>query len=279
MPEILTNQPHSASAKVGIPLTPEKIDGFLSTLQKRGCVQGTMEWYRRGLNRLYQTLPEEKLIYRDTLNEWKETLLSEGYAPRTINIFLVAADGYLEEAGAREYQAATRLKPKNELRPELSRAEYLRLLQTAKALDRERVYLLVKLFATTGIPVQELELVTVKSVTKGNVAAEHNGVAEFVRFPKFLQEELLSYAQRSGIISGPIFLSRDGTPMSRTNVSGGIRQLCVAAQVAPEKGNPRCLKRLYQSTRADIEANVALLIEQTLERKMEDEQLMIGWEE
>ena len=40
--------------------------------------------------------------------------------------------------------------------PELTRTEYLRLLQTARALNRERVYLLVKLFGTTGLTVQLL---------------------------------------------------------------------------------------------------------------------------
>lgn len=270
---------HSADPGTGVPLTPEKIEAYLSELRDRGRVEGTLEWYRRGLNHLYASLPGEKLIRRNTLSEWKEKLLGEGYAPRTINTFLVAADGYLEEAGAREYQIATRLKPGDELQPELSRAEYLRLLRTAKTLGRERVYLLVKLFATTGLPLQELSMVTVEAVTAGKVTAESNGVTQIIRFPKFLQEELVTYAGRKGISSGPIFLARDGKPMSRTNVSTGIRQLCVAAQVSPEKGNPRCLKRLFQSTRADIEANIALLVEQAVERKLEEEQLLIGWEE
>ena len=51
----------------------------------------------------------------------------------------------------------------SELQPELTRTEYLRLLQTARALGRERVYLLVKLFGTTGLTVQELEKVTVEA--------------------------------------------------------------------------------------------------------------------
>ena len=58
-----------------------------------------------------------------------------------------------------------------------------------------------------------------------------------------------------------------------------IRQLCAAAKVPEEKGNPRCLKRLYQSTRAGIEDNIALLVEQTHSRLLEQEQLEIGWEE
>ncbi|MCI8479260.1 MAG: hypothetical protein HFE97_13175 [Oscillospiraceae bacterium] len=67
--------------------------------------------------------------------------------------------------------------------------------------------------------------------------------------------------------------------MSRTYVTLSIRQLCRAAQVPEEKGNPRCLKRLYQATRSGIEENIALLAEQAHDRLLEQEQLEIGWTE
>ena len=67
--------------------------------------------------------------------------------------------------------------------------------------------------------------------------------------------------------------------MSRTYVTTIIRQLCEAARIPGEKGNPRCLKRLYQSTRSGIEENIALLVEQAHARLLEQEQLEIGWSE
>lgn len=48
---------------------------------------------------------------------------------------------------------------------------------------------------------------------------------------------------------------------ARTNIFTGIHQLCVAAKVPEEKGNPRCLRKLYFSTREGIEWNIALLVE------------------
>lgn len=61
-------------------------------------------------------------------------------------------------------------------------------------------------------------------------------------------------------------------------MSIAIRRLCVEARIPEEKGNPRCLKRLYQNTRSDIENNVAQLVEQALDRVLEQEQSAIGWE-
>ena len=141
------------------------------------------------------------------------------------------------------------------------------------------MYLLVNLFGTTGLTVQELHQVTVQAVQEGKVTVTFSRNKQILRIPEGLQKELLDYAKRNGYLSGPIFLTKDGTPMSRTYVSTIIRQLCTAARVPEEKGNPRCLKRLYQNTRSGIEENIALLVEQAHDRLLEREQLEIGWRE
>ena len=56
-------------------------------------------------------------------------------------------------------------------------------------------------------------------------------------------------------------------------------RLLRTARVPAGKGNPRCLKRLYQSTRSGMESNIALLVEQAIDRQLEQEQLAIGWED
>lgn len=270
---VLRDQPSGAL------LTLEDIDLFLEEMRGKGRVEGTLSWYRRGLHHLYKVLPEDKHIQRGTLASWREQLLESGYATRTVNLFISAANSFLDYKGLREYQLSEQLKPEEKLQPELSRAEYLRLLQTARTLGRERVYLLVKLFGSTGLQLQELSKVTVEAVKEGRVTISPAGTKQVLHIPAFLSRELLAYAERCGRQSGPIFLTREGVPMSRTNVSTGIRQLCVAAHVPEEKGNPRCLRKLYLSTRAGIEANIALLVEQAHNRMMEQEQLTIGWEE
>ena len=73
-------------------------------------------------------------------------------------------------------------------------------------------------------------------------------------------------------------MTKEGKALDRTYVCTIVRQLCRAAQVSEEKGNPRCLRRLYQNTLATIEANVALLVEQAMDRQLELEQLSVGWE-
>ena len=65
--------------------------------------------------------------------------------------------------------------------------------------------------------------------------------------------------------------------MNRAYVTRMIRALCPAAGVDENKGSPRCLQKLYQATRANLESNISLLIEQAHNRLLEQEQLEIGW--
>lgn len=264
--------------ETGVLLTQESIEQFLDACQSRGRVEGTLQWYRRGLNRLYQALPEDKFIRQGALERWREELVEMEYTPGTVNMFLSIANSYLDFVGHRECQLASQLKPKSSLQPELTREEYVQLLRTAKALDKERLYLLVKLFASTGLSVQELPNVTVEAVQKGEIVHFPHKVEQRVRIPECLRKELSGYIRRNGYTSGPIFQNKDGGPLNRTYVSIAIRRLCVEARIPEEKGNPRCLKRLYQNTRSDIENNVAMLVEQALDRVLEQEQSAIGWE-
>lgn len=77
---------------------------------------------------------------------------------------------------------------------------------------------------------------------------------------------------RRGKESDPdLFFSRDGKPIDHSPVTVAIRCLCTAAHVPEENGSPHCLRKLYQITRSDIERNIALLVEQSQDRLLEEE--------
>ena len=271
-----TRRQHQSS---GVPVSQEDIQGFLAAYENLDRAEGTVQFYQRKLRRFYQDLPEDKIIRPDTMKNWQEKLLQDGYAPGSVNAFLSAANSYLDYIGHREYQLAGQLKEEKPPQPELSRAEYLHLLRTAKTLEKEKVYLLIKVFASTGLFAQELPEVTVEAVREGKIICNQNKYKQIVTVPACLQKELLDYARKNGILTGPIFQTRDGRPMHRTYVSAAIRNLCEEAKVPREKGNPKCLRKLYLSTRAGVESNVSLLVEQAMERMMEQEQFLIGWDQ
>ena len=83
-----------------------------------------------------------------------------------------AANSFLEWLGCREFQLTGRLSCGRDAQLELTRSEYLRLLSTARALRQERVYLLIKLFTSTGLPdVYKRQLIVAAAVIVSFYAA------------------------------------------------------------------------------------------------------------
>lgn len=255
-------------------LYPDDIEAFLATLAQKGREEETIAKYRRDLFLLYAFLPPDKHLEPDVLERWREAQLEGGYVPRTVNARVSAANSLFDYIGRRDLQLAPMKLGNIALQPELSRTEYLRLLQTAKILENERLYLLVKVFGSVGIPVQYLPKVTVEAAEAGKIDLE----GQTLRIPGCLRAELLDYARRNGMQRGPLFITRSGRRLNRTNVTDSIRRLCRDAQVDEAKGNPRCLRRLCLTTQVEIQSHLELLAEQTYDRLLETEQFSIGWD-
>lgn len=268
-----------AAAPAELTVTWEEVCRYLDSLAARGRRRETIQVYRPKLEAFYHFLPEDKRVAADTLELWRAALLREGYSPGTANTHVSAANGLLAYLGRRDLQLIGQLDTEEEIQPELSRTEYLRLLATARNLGRERTYLMVKVFALTGIRVSELNRVMVRAVEEGRVLTACDGRAQYVLIPACLRKELTVYLRRVGITAGPVFVTRSGRPMRRTQVSGEIRTLCRDARVDGDKSNPRCLRRLYQVTQERIRDSVQILAEQAHERMLEEEQLTVGWEQ
>lgn len=198
------------AAPAELTVTWEEVCRYLDSLAARGRRRETIQVYRPKLEAFYHFLPEDKRVAADTLELWRAALLREGYSPGTANTHVSAANGLLAYLGRRDLQLIGQLDTEEEIQPELSRTEYLRLLATARNLGRERTYLMVKVFALTGIRVSELNRVTVRAVEEGRVLTACDGRAQYVLIPACLQKELAVYLRRVGITAGPVFVTLTG---------------------------------------------------------------------
>ena len=247
-----------------------KADSFLLDLEEQGSSQASISRYRRSLELFRDAVAETGELQANTLEKWQRKLADEGYSARTINTSLSAVNTFFEYCGWEQLQYRHTL-PVEGVQTEISRSEYRRLLQTAARLNKERAYLLVKLFANTGIQLQDLELVTGKSVHQGEILVDSCDGVQRVRILEPLRSELCRYAEELGT-NGPLFVTKWGTPLNRSNVTQMITDLSDESGVPRRKANPRCLRNLYQRTRAELEANVDRLVEMGMERIMEQDQ-------
>ena len=263
----------------GVELTLRQVDEFVAFMRAKGMEPGSIEIYRKTIQGLYDRLPENKIIHQGTLEWWKESLQQDSYAVRTVNRCISIGNQLVEFLGHREYQTKPLALEPSGAQPELSRNEYLQMLYAAMRLGREQAYYLVKIFANTDLPVQQCSDVTVEAVRSGGFLPVEGESQKPIRLHRSLCQELLQYAERRGIQSGPIFCTKNGTPLRRSQISKSIQRLCLEANIPVEKGNPRCLRNLYKETLRSIYSNIDLLAEQAYEQLLEWEQLTYGWRE
>ena len=260
--------------RTGLCLTDELELRFLENLREHGRTKETISGYRRNLSKLRKSLPEDRELDSEVISNWQKELLKQGYSSSTVNGCTATVNSLLEFAGRQELRVEQVPPDENAPLPELTRNEYLQLLQTAKHLGKRQTYLLVLLFGTMDLPLHALARVTVEAVREGWVFAPQR-----LRVPPCLRAELLTYAGERGIRSGPVFCTRYGKLMDRGNINVRLQSLSRDARVSPEKCNPRCLRKLCVATQAGIRSSLELLIEQAYDRLLETEALTVGWNE
>ncbi|MCI8674280.1 MAG: site-specific integrase [Lachnospiraceae bacterium] len=270
----------SAGQRNGEIMTPELIRDFIETLRKKNRGKNSLDSYQRILLSIYDWLPEDKTVDGTTGAKRRKWLLEEkGFSHRTVNTQMSALNSFFRYLGHREWQMDEFVRITGDVQPELSRTEYMRLLSAARQMGNEKTYLLIKTMGGAGVRVQEISQVTAEAVRQGSVRLDsHNGLRLRMMFiPKVLQKELMEYIEKEQIESGPVFLTRDRKPLSRTTINHYISAVSGEARVDPEKATPRCLWKMYQSVQDGIEENIHVLIRQAYEEMMEKEQMSIGW--
>ena len=148
---------------MGRHITGKQLTGFERHLRLEEREPGTIEKYLRDI-RAFAVWLAEKPLDKEAAVAWKEHLLASGYAPSTINSMLVALNRFFRFQRRDELRVKTIRVQRRIFRSrerELTKEEYARLLETAHALGRERLALLMETICATGIRVSEVKYITV----------------------------------------------------------------------------------------------------------------------
>ena len=201
-------------------------------------------------------------VTKETVIAYKSRLLAENYAVRSINSILASVNSLFAFLGWTDCKVKS-IKLQRQIycpeEKELTKAEYMRLVNTAKQKGNERLNLILQTICGTGIRVSELQYITVEAVKNGEAIVSLKGKTRSVFLVKELQKKLLRYAAEQGIKSGLIFITRTGKPLSRTNIWREMKSLCESAGVNPQKVFPHNLRHLFARVFYSIEKDIAKL--------------------
>lgn len=111
----------------------------------------------------------------------------------------------------------------------------------------------------TGIRVSEVKYITAEAVFKGEAAIHLKGKTRMIMLPKKLQKALREYMRREKITSGPVFVSRTGRPLDRSNIWKMMKSLCRDAGVDKKKVFPHNLRHLFARCFYSVDKDIAKL--------------------
>lgn len=242
-------------------LTDQVLTEFSAHLKQEEKSQNTTEKYLRDV-RMFAAHFRDTEITKEKVIAYKSKLLAEHYAVRSVNSMLASLNSLFTFLGWSDCKVKSMKLQRQIYCPEekeLTKAEYLRLVNTAKRKGKERLNLILQTIGGTGIRVSELEYITVEAAKSGKAVVALKGKTRSVFLVKELQKKLLRYATEQNISSGTIFITRNGKPLSRTNIWREMKGLCQEAGVNPQKVFPHNLRHLFARVFYGIEKDIAKL--------------------
>ena len=180
--------------------------------------------------------------------------LAASRTPAGVNGAVAALNRMFEVLGLR----SCRLKAARVQR-RIFRDEAKELLAAAREQKNERLLLVMETICATGIRVSELRFFTVEAVRLGRAEVTNKGKTRTVFLPGKLRKELLKYAERKKTAAGPVFVTRSGRPLDRSNIWHEMKALCRAAGVEEGKVFPHNLRRLFARTFYGLERDLVRL--------------------
>ncbi len=237
-----------------------QIEDYLAYLQDEERSSSTIDQYRRDILCFFTFLGSGELIREATLHYKKK--LEQEYKPVSVNAKLSALNSFfsfIERSDLKLKLLKIQKKAYCSAEKELSKEEYLRLVRAAARKQNEKLALLLQTICGTGIRVSELSYITAEAVDCGEAVIQLKGKTRTILIPKRLKKSLKNYIRREQIISGPVFITRTGRPLDRSNIWKMMKALCKEANVDKKKVFPHNLRHLFARCFYSVDKDIAKL--------------------
>ena len=208
-------------------ITFELIRRYVVYLREQERAAHTVQKYTHNLEELAAYL-DGQTVTKAALIEWKDRL-TDAHSPATVNSKITAANGFFTFMGWRDLSLRL-LKIQKIIfcdeKRELTRAEYVRLVEAAEQEGNQRLSLVLQTICATGIRVSELRFITVEAVCVGRAEIFNKGKRRVVFLPDKLRKLLTKYLQAQKKTAGAVFTTRTGKPLDRSNIWRDMKGLC-----------------------------------------------------
>lgn len=223
------------------------------------------------------------MINKEVMIAYKNELI-ENYAPASVNAMLAAINGFCRFMSWGEYTLKLlhiQRRVFAEKEKELSLGEYRALVEAAERTGQKRLSLILQLIASTGLRVSEVRYITMEAVRRKQAEIHLKGKIRVILLPDKMCKKLEKYSRHQGLISGPIFITKNGRPLDRKEIWSQMKRLCISACVSPEKVFPHNLRRLFARSVYAVQKDIIKLADLLGHSSVETTRIYLlssGWE-
>lgn len=193
-----------------------------------------------------------------------KSYLMDNFKPSTVNNYIIIINKFIkyyeivEKYGEFEVERLkkwtskntlklVRIQKKSSLNDVLEPDEFKRMLRMAKKMNRMDMYMIMKIFAYTGIRTHELEYFTYENIQSNYIEVRNKGKIRQIILRNDLKNELQKYCEDNGIDSGHIFKGRkEGQMMHPSTIYKNLKVIAGNCRgIKLEKIHPHSFRHLF----------------------------------
>ena len=227
----------------------KKLDEYRGYLLEMEKSAATIEKYLRDIQTFRRWLGAEQEVSKEKTIAYKN-YLKEHYKTTSAGSMIVSLNRYLQWLGWNEC-CVKGIKSQQQMfagQKELTQEEYKKLVETARKEGKEQLAVLMETIAGTGIRISELSFITVEAVIQGKAEVYCKGKCRQIYLTKELRKRLIKFCRQQQLKTGPVFRTKHGNPLDRSNVWTQMKKLGKRAGIDPEKVFPHNLRHLFART-------------------------------
>lgn len=239
----------------------QKLDEWIHEQKMQELADSTLRNYKPIVQRFIDWLPEDIDVSKEIIIDFKRHLETELKATSTRNHNIVVLDKFLKWLDKQDCCVKTfRVQSKQSNEEIITKADYKRLLRWAKQEGDFQSYYIMKILASTGIRIAELDYFTVENLDF-YIDVSNKGKERKIFLRQDLCRELKRYAKEQGIKSGYIFPSpvNAGKMVSTVTIWRRMKKIAGRARVNKKKVHAHSFRHLFAQAFLEEHGDMATL--------------------
>lgn len=229
----------------------QDLQSFREYLVSCERAENTINKYCRDVSEFLAFVGDADYLTQDIILGYKHFLKSGKLTPGSANTKICSVNAFLNFKRRPDLKLKLFKIQRRAFRDsgrDLTARDYKKLLDTAYAMRKQRLGLILETIGQTGMRVSELACLDIESIKQRRLLINLKSKYREIFLPKKLCRKLLDYARECKIKTGPVFLTKNGTCVSRKQVWSELKKLAQAAGVLLSKVFPHNIRHLFART-------------------------------